>query len=83
MLHSRSPAEHGGTCQIEAERLLDDVVQMAVHPLLQRRDLPLQDLNRRRLLFRVAPIEVEPGLASSFLSAKLPSEAIVPSLQKT
>ncbi|AGP37545.1 hypothetical protein BE04_30955 [Sorangium cellulosum] len=42
----------------------------SIHPLLQRRDLPLQDLERRHLLFRVAPAEAESGLAnSSTLSA--------------
>ncbi len=38
--------------EVGAKWLLDDIVQMVVHPLLQRGDLPLQHLDGQRLLFR-------------------------------
>jgi hypothetical protein len=38
------------------------LVQMLLHPALQRRSLLLDDLDRRRFLARIAPVDVEPGL---------------------
>ena len=34
---------------------------MTVHPTLERRNLPLDDVHGHGLLFRVAPVDVEPG----------------------
>ena len=48
---------------IRAEKWLGyGVVEVTVHPALQRGDLPLHDIDGKRLLLRVTPVDVESSL---------------------
>ena len=47
---------------VRSQRLGHDVVEVTVYPALERGDLALDDLHGHRLLFRVAPVDVESGL---------------------
>ena len=65
------------------QRRLDDVVQMPLDPSHQRRHLLLDNLDRRRLLARVAPVDVEPSLDArreQQLDACLAADLFLPEL---
>src|SRR5262249_13565794 len=47
--------------EVRSQGLRDNVIEVPVDPLLQRRDLLLDDLDGHRLLLGIAPVDVEPG----------------------